>query len=144
MKYMYPKLMILVGYQNWFDDDSKDKMIQYWYTDKPVIIEYILILVILIENVVTWLTLFYFASGLQIFKIAEYLFSKIDDKMCRVIEKKFWNVQSWKSVGFLLIAKMTTTIYNTSNTAAMFFNRALQHVQIFVASNSFLSQGLVE
>ena len=93
MKYLYPELMILVGCQNWFDNDSNDEMIQYWYTDRkyleePVIIEYISILVILIENVVTWLTLFYFASGLQIFKIAEYLFCKINNKICIVIENK--------------------------------------------------------
>ena len=37
MKYLYPELMILVGYQNWFDDYSKDEMIQYWYIDKYTI-----------------------------------------------------------------------------------------------------------
>ena len=78
------------GNQNGFDMIQKMK----WYNIIDTsynLIDYILLLVYndwRRENVVTWLNPFYFANGLEIFNIAEYLFSKIDNKMCIVIENK--------------------------------------------------------
>ena len=74
----------------WYNIAQIENNSQY-FDKKNCVKQYILILIYddwQQENVGTWLNPFYFANGLKTFNIAEYLFSKIDNKMCIVIENE--------------------------------------------------------